>query len=118
MQKMMEYMALGKPIVAFDLPEHRFSAQQAALYVRPNDELEFARALAELMDDPERRQAMGCVWTAARGVGAVLAAFGSVAAGGVQGALRGRRCARAGASSGTDRNSAIGMKSPTHGSRS
>ena len=59
MIKMMEYMALGKPIVAFDLSEHRVTAQAAALYVRPNDELEFARALAQLMDDPARRQAMG-----------------------------------------------------------
>src|SRR6202008_967333 len=59
MTKMMVYMALGKPIVAFDLPEHRFTAQEAALYVTPNDELEFARALVELMDDAERRKAMG-----------------------------------------------------------
>ena len=59
MIKMMQYMAQAKPIVAFDLPEHRFTAQEAALYVRPNDELAFARALAELMDDPGRRQAMG-----------------------------------------------------------
>ena len=59
MTKMMVYMALGRPIVAFDLPEHRFSAQQAALYVKPNDELEFARALTELMDDAERRKTMG-----------------------------------------------------------
>lgn len=59
MIKMMEYMAVGKPIVAFDLPEHRYTAGEAAEYVRPNDELEFARALARLMDDPERRQAMG-----------------------------------------------------------
>jgi len=59
MSKMMEYMALGKPIVAFDLPEHRFTAQEAAVYVRSNDELEFARALAQLMDDPARREAMG-----------------------------------------------------------
>ena len=59
MVKMLEYMARGKPIVAFDLPEHRFTAQAAAMYVRPNDELEFARALAQLMDDPARRQAMG-----------------------------------------------------------
>jgi len=57
--KMMEYMALGKPIVAFDLPEHRASAQDAAVYARPNDELDFARQIAALMDDPERRQKMG-----------------------------------------------------------
>src|SRR3989454_489761 len=59
MSKMMEYMAPAKPIVAFDLPEHRRTAQAAAMYVRPNDELEFARALAQLMDDPARREAMG-----------------------------------------------------------
>jgi glycosyltransferase involved in cell wall biosynthesis len=59
--KIMEYMALAKPIVAFDLPEHRYSAQAAAVYVRPNDELAFARALAELMDDPVRRQALGAL---------------------------------------------------------
>ena len=59
MIKMTEYMARGKPIVAFDLPEHRFTAQEAAVYVRPNDELEFARALAQLMDDPQRRNEMG-----------------------------------------------------------
>jgi glycosyltransferase involved in cell wall biosynthesis len=59
MIKMMEYMALEKPVVAFDLPEHRFTAQGAALYVQPNDELQFAQALVELMDDPVRRQAMG-----------------------------------------------------------
>jgi glycosyltransferase involved in cell wall biosynthesis len=59
MVKIMEYMALGKPIVAFDLPEHRFSAQQAAVYVRGNDEVAFARAIAELMDDPLRRERLG-----------------------------------------------------------
>lgn len=59
MIKMMEYMALGKPIVAFDLPEHRVTAQASALYARANDERDFARCLAALMDDPERRQQMG-----------------------------------------------------------
>jgi glycosyltransferase involved in cell wall biosynthesis len=59
MTKMMEYMALGKPIVAFDLTEHRFTAQDAADYARPNDECEFAEKIAALMDDPERRERMG-----------------------------------------------------------
>jgi len=59
MIKMMEYMTLRKPIVAFDLPEHRVTAGEAALYARPNDELDFARQLAVLMDDPERRRRMG-----------------------------------------------------------
>jgi glycosyltransferase involved in cell wall biosynthesis len=57
--KIMEYMALSKPIVAFDLPEHRFTARDAACYVQPNDEREFARALAQLIDDRERRETMG-----------------------------------------------------------
>jgi glycosyltransferase involved in cell wall biosynthesis len=57
--KMMEYMALGKSIVAFDLPEHRVTAQDAALYARPNDELDFARHIVTLMDDPQRRDKMG-----------------------------------------------------------
>ena len=59
MIKVMEYMALAKPIVAFDLPEHRVTAQSAAMYAKPNDETEFARALATLMDDPARRRVMG-----------------------------------------------------------
>jgi glycosyltransferase involved in cell wall biosynthesis len=59
MVKMMEYMALSKPIVAFDLPEHRVTAGEAALYARPNDELDFARQIAVLMDDPQRRMRMG-----------------------------------------------------------
>lgn len=61
MIKIIHYMSLSKPIVAFDLPEHRFTAGDAAVYVKPNDELAFAKALAELMDDPLRRQALGAL---------------------------------------------------------
>ena len=57
--KIMEYMAMGKPIVAFDLPETRFSAQKAALYAKPNDEFDFAKKIAILMDNPELRKKMG-----------------------------------------------------------
>jgi len=57
--KVMEYMALGKPVVSFDLKETRISAADAAVYVPPNDEAAFARAIAGLMDDPARRAAMG-----------------------------------------------------------
>jgi len=56
--KVMEYMAMGKPVVSFDLKETRYSAGDAAAYVTPNDESAFARAVAELMDDPERRSRM------------------------------------------------------------
>ena len=57
--KIMEYMACGKPIVSFDLKETRYSAQEAALFVPANDELDFAKATAKLMDDGALRQKMG-----------------------------------------------------------
>jgi glycosyltransferase involved in cell wall biosynthesis len=57
--KVMEYMASAKPIVAFDLKETRFSAQDAAVYVEPNNEAEFAKAIAQLMDHPELHAKMG-----------------------------------------------------------
>jgi glycosyltransferase involved in cell wall biosynthesis len=59
--KVMEYMALGKPIVSFDLKETRFSAQGAALYVPPNDELEYAKTIIKLMDNPSKRAQMGVI---------------------------------------------------------
>jgi len=59
MIKVMEYMALSKPIVAYDLPETRFSAQSAAVYAEPNGPAGLAQALALLEADPERRAAMG-----------------------------------------------------------
>ena len=59
MNKVMEYMALGKPIVQFDLTEGRFSAQQASLYARPNDALDLGDQLIALLDDPQRREQMG-----------------------------------------------------------
>ena len=59
MNKMMEYMALGKPTVAFDLAETRFSAQGAALYAKPNDELEFAKQVSWLLDNPSECKRMG-----------------------------------------------------------
>jgi glycosyltransferase involved in cell wall biosynthesis len=59
MIKITEFMALEKPIVAFDLLENRFTAQDAAVFVTANDERAFAVALAELMDDPEPRARMG-----------------------------------------------------------
>jgi glycosyltransferase involved in cell wall biosynthesis len=59
MNKLMEYMALSKPTVAFDLVETRFSAQDAALYVRPNDEMEFAEKVSWLLDNPDECKRMG-----------------------------------------------------------
>jgi len=57
--KILEYMALAKPIVAFDLAEHRVSAEGAAVYVAPNDAEGLAKAIADLADHPEQRQRMG-----------------------------------------------------------
>jgi glycosyltransferase involved in cell wall biosynthesis len=59
MNKIMEYMALGKPIVQFDLAEGRFSARRASLYARRNDAIDLAAKIVELLDDPRRRAEMG-----------------------------------------------------------
>lgn len=59
MNKIMEYMALGKPIVQFDLAEGRASAQQASLYAKPNDSIDLAEKMIELLDNPSRRAEMG-----------------------------------------------------------
>jgi glycosyltransferase involved in cell wall biosynthesis len=59
MNKVMEYMALGKPMVQFDLTEGRFSAQEASLYARRNDPADFAAKIAALIDDPQKRARMG-----------------------------------------------------------
>lgn len=59
MNKIMEYMALGKPIVQFDSTEGRFSAQDASLYAKENDEVDLAQKIIQLLDDPRLRQKMG-----------------------------------------------------------
>ncbi len=59
MNKIMEYMALGKPIVQFDLKEGRFSAQQASLYAKNNDVIDMADKIVQLVDDSELREKMG-----------------------------------------------------------
>jgi glycosyltransferase involved in cell wall biosynthesis len=59
MNKVVEYMAMGRPIVSFDLLEARVSAGDAAVYVPANDELAFAEAIDALLRDPERRHRMG-----------------------------------------------------------
>ncbi|MFV8819467.1 glycosyltransferase family 4 protein [Haliea sp. E17] len=59
MNKIMEYMALAKPIVQFDLTEGRFSAQQASLYAAKNDEVDLAKKIIQLLDNPELCKQMG-----------------------------------------------------------
>jgi glycosyltransferase involved in cell wall biosynthesis len=57
MNKIMEYMAVGKPIVQFDLTEGRYSAQDASLYA--SDVKDFGDKIIALLDDPARCAAMG-----------------------------------------------------------
>ncbi|MDT8909847.1 glycosyltransferase family 4 protein [Amycolatopsis sp. PS_44_ISF1] len=59
MNKVMEYMAMGKPIVSFELREARVSAGEAALYAPPDQVGEFARLIGVLLDSPEDRVRMG-----------------------------------------------------------
>jgi glycosyltransferase involved in cell wall biosynthesis len=60
MIKIMEYMALGKPIVQFDLKEGRFSAGEASLYADNNNQVEdFAAKILWLIDRPAERERMG-----------------------------------------------------------
>ena len=59
MNKIMEYMALKKPIVQFDLEEGRVSAQNASLYAKPNDSIDLAKKILQLIDDPKKRKEMG-----------------------------------------------------------
>lgn len=59
MNKIMEYMALGKPLVQFDLEEGRLSAGDASLYAKPNDPLDFAEKISDLLSDEAARRDMG-----------------------------------------------------------
>lgn len=59
MNKIMEYMAMGRAFVSFDLREGRVSAGDAALYATPNDTEEFASQVCRLLDDPGLRADMG-----------------------------------------------------------
>jgi glycosyltransferase involved in cell wall biosynthesis len=59
MNKSMEYMAFELPVVAFDLRETRVSTGDAAVYVKPNDVREYAKAIVALMDDEPKRAELG-----------------------------------------------------------
>lgn len=61
MNKIMEYMALGKPIVQFDLKEGRHSAGEASVYAKGNDIVDFGDKILALLADPERRKQMEAV---------------------------------------------------------
>jgi glycosyltransferase involved in cell wall biosynthesis len=59
MNKILEYMAMSRPIVAYDLVEARVSAGDAALYATANDEESFARVIDKLLSDPDLRHRVG-----------------------------------------------------------
>jgi glycosyltransferase involved in cell wall biosynthesis len=59
MNKILEYMAYGRPVVLFDLTEGRRSAADAALYARPNDPQDFAEQILKLLDSESLRRQLG-----------------------------------------------------------
>jgi glycosyltransferase involved in cell wall biosynthesis len=59
MNKIVEYMAMGLPVVSFDLKESRTSAGDAAVYIANDDPAAMGEAIIELLNDPERRHEMG-----------------------------------------------------------
>jgi glycosyltransferase involved in cell wall biosynthesis len=61
MIKILDYMALEKPMVAYDLPEHRVTAGDAILYAQRNDDVDLARQILRLAEDPDLRQRLGAI---------------------------------------------------------
>ena len=59
MNKVIEYMAMGRPVVAFDLHEVRDTVQGAGVYVPSNDPGQFGEQILRLLDSPEERRRMG-----------------------------------------------------------
>lgn len=58
MNKIVEYMALGLPVISYDLVEARVSAGDAGIYAAANDRVDFAVRISELLDAPARRAEM------------------------------------------------------------
>lgn len=61
MNKVIEYMACAKPVVCFDLREHRHSAREGALYAEPNRDEDLAARIVQLLDDPALRERLGAM---------------------------------------------------------
>ena len=59
MNKILEYMALAKPIVQFELTEGHYSAQEASLYAEQNNAKDMADKIIYLLENPEVRKKMG-----------------------------------------------------------
>lgn len=63
MNKVLEYMAFGKPQAMFDLVESRASAGDAGYYVKESSAEKLAEAIEFLLDNPEKRRLMGEIGT-------------------------------------------------------
>jgi glycosyltransferase involved in cell wall biosynthesis len=61
MNKIIEYMAFGKPMVQFEVVEGRFSAGESSLYARPNDPIDMADKIEQLLDSEDERARMGAL---------------------------------------------------------
>jgi len=59
MLKVMDYMSFGLPQVMYNLTENKATAGEAALYVEPSNEKEFAEKIAQLIDDEQLRNKLG-----------------------------------------------------------
>ncbi|NLE05205.1 MAG: glycosyltransferase family 4 protein, partial [Crenarchaeota archaeon] len=59
MNKIMEYMAFGKPIVQYTLKEGQFSADRSSLYAKNTDTNDFAEKILWVLDHPEEAKEMG-----------------------------------------------------------
>jgi glycosyltransferase involved in cell wall biosynthesis len=58
MNKVVEYMAVGLPVVSYDLIEARVSAGESAIYAESNRPIAFAVAIDELLNNPDQRVRM------------------------------------------------------------
>jgi glycosyltransferase involved in cell wall biosynthesis len=59
MIKILEYLAFSRPIVLYDLKEGRRTAGDAALYARPDDPIDFAEKIEQLLDSETLRHKLG-----------------------------------------------------------
>jgi glycosyltransferase involved in cell wall biosynthesis len=57
--KIMEYMAAGKPLVAYDLKETRYSTNGSAILIPSGDIEQFSHAIKRLLEDPQLREELG-----------------------------------------------------------
>lgn len=59
MNKLMEYMALGKPTIAYDMHETRVTGGDATIFLDGDTAMPLANAIVELADNPNERMRLG-----------------------------------------------------------